>query len=337
MTSYAPQNILVTGGGGFLGKAVVTRLLARGDRVASFSRGKYPELVEMGAEEVRGDLCDGKAVERACIGRDVVFHVAAKPPPWGRYQDYVDTNVTGTENVIAGCLKHRVGRLIYTSTPSVVFDGSDMAGVDESVPYPAVYNAHYPATKALAEKRVVKAAQSGLRTVALRPHQIWGPGDPHFVPRLIARARRLKRIGDSTNRVDTTYIDNAVDAHLLAADRLSENAALSGKIYFISDGNPVSLWEMIDAILAAAGKPPIEGTISFSTARAIGAVMEFFFRVFRLPGEPPMTRFLADAVAKTHWFNIDAARKDLGYTPKVSIQVGLVRLESWLREETRFS
>jgi len=330
MTKYKPQNILVTGGGGFLGKAIVTRLVERGDRVSSFSRSRYPELSEMGVDEIQGDLRDRQAVEEALRGRDLVFHTAAKPPPWGSYKDYFNTNVTGTENIIDGCIRHGVTRLIYTSTPSVVFDGTDMAGVDETVAYPAAYNTHYPATKAMAEQRVVKAAENGLRTIAIRPHIIWGPGDTHFVPGLIARAKRLKQIGDGKNLVDTTYIDNAVDAHLLASDRLAEDAGLSGNVYFISDGDPIPAWEMVNAILKAAGLPPVKGAVSHRTARRLGGVMEFLFRILNLSGEPPMTRFLADAVAKTHWFDISAARRDLGYEPGVTIKEGLYRLENWL-------
>lgn len=330
---YEPKNVLVTGGGGFLGGAIVKRLTERGDRVRSFSRGFYPRLERLGVEQIQGDLADAEAVRRACEDMDTIFHTAAKPPPWGLYTAYYRTNVTGTINIINGCLRHKVAGLVYTSTPSVVFDGSHMAGVNESVPYPDTYNAHYPETKAKAERKVVKAARDGLPAVAIRPHQIWGPGDPHFAPRLIARAKKLKRIGDGQNLVDTTYIDNAVDAHVSAAETLSNNPALSGNIYFISDGEPVRAWDMIDAILKAAGLDPVKGSVSHKTAWAAGALLEFLYRTFRIPGEPQMTRFLADAVAKTHWFDISAAKKDLGYIPRVSVQEGLERLGAWLRDE----
>lgn len=323
--------VLITGGGGFLGSAIIERLVARGDAVRSLSRGDYPKLANMGVDQIRGDIADPQIVETACRGVELVLHVAAKPPPWGKYRDYYKTNVTGTQNVIDGCTRNNISRLVYTSTPSVVFDGTDMQGVDESVPYPARLNAFYPKTKAMAEQLVLSATGNHLQTVVLRPHQIWGPGDPHFAPRLISRAKKLKRIGSGKNLFDTTYIDNAVDAHILAADTLETNPAISGNIYFISQADPIPAWDMIDAILAAAGLPPVTGTISYKTAWTMGAIMEFFYRTFQLPGEPPMTRFLADAVAKSHWFDISAAKKDLGYIPGVSTKEGLRRLEDWLK------
>lgn len=327
---HTPEKFLLTGGGGFLGRAIIKRLVDRGDTVRSLARNFYPALEAMGVDQIQGDISDAAIVARACEDRDAVLHVAAKPPPWGKYEDYYRTNVVGTQHIIDACLSCNVSRLVYTSTPSVVFDGSDMEGVDESVPYPAKYNAYYPQTKAMAEQKVVNAADERLRTVVVRPHQIWGPGDPHFVPRLIARAKELKRIGNGKNLVDTTYIDNAADAHILAADRLAENPAVSGKIYFISQGEPIPAWEMINAILRAAGQDPVKGAVSYRTAWIIGAALEFFYGILNISTEPKMTRFLADAVAKSHWFDISAAKRDLGYSPQVSTAEGLRRLENWL-------
>jgi nucleoside-diphosphate-sugar epimerase len=328
---HTPEAVLVTGGGGFLGGAVVRALAARGDRVRSFSRNAHDDLQALGVEHVRGDIADPQALESACAGMEAVFHTAAKPPPWGKYSAYHRTNFVGTLNVIAACRRHGVGRLIHTSTPSVIFDGRDLEGVDESLPYPAFYTAAYASTKALAEQAVIGAADGELKTIVLRPHQIWGPGDPHFVPRIIARARRLRRIGDGRNRVDTTYIDNAAEAHLQAADALKANPSLAGRVYFISQGEPVPAWDVIDAILKAAGLGPVKGQVPHRLARALGFVFEKIYGVLRLPGEPPMTRFVADALAKAHWFDIGAARRDLGYTPKVSTAEGLRRLEAWFQ------
>lgn len=325
------EKVLVTGGGGFLGRAIVKRLIDRGDEVRSLARNAYSVLAEMGVDQVQGDISDPEAVARACDSRDVVFHVAAKPPPWGKYEDYYRTNVTGTQNIITGCLDHDVARLVYTSTPSVVFNGKDIEGADESMPYPPKFCTHYSETKAMAEQRVVAAANQQLKTIILRPHEIWGPGDNHILPRLVARANRLKQIGRGKNRIDTIYIDDAADAHLLAADRLRDNPKLSGKIYFITQDEPVPAWDMVNALLKAAGCRPVKKAVPFRVAWLAGALLEFIYRTLRLSGEPYITRFMAEAVSQSHWFNISAAKKDLGYRPKVTTEEGLRRLEDWLR------
>ena len=324
---------LVTGGGGFLGKAIVERLVARGDSVTSFARGNYPSLAAMGVQVVQGDLSDAGAVQRAAAECDIVFHVAAKPGIWGPYQEYYQTNVVGTENIIAACRAGGIARLVFTSTPSVVFDGKDQEGIDESAPYPEHYHAYYPQTKALAERLVLQANDSRLATVALRPHLIWGPGDNHLVPRILARARAgmLRRIGRRDNRVDCIYIDNAADAHVLAADRLAPGAAIVGKAYFISQGEPWPLWDLVNAILKAADLPPVTRTIPPLVAYAAGWVFETTYRLLGWTSDPRMTRFLARELSTSHWFNIDAARRDLGYTPKVSIEEGLRRLRESLQ------
>ncbi|GBC60023.1 3-beta hydroxysteroid dehydrogenase [Desulfonema ishimotonii] len=328
----AEKSILVTGGGGFLGGAIVRQLAERGETVRTFSRGSYSDLDALGVTQIRGDLSDPAAVEKACDGVELVFHTAARPGVWGKYADYFDTNVTGTRNVLEACRKQGVERLVHTSSPSVVFNGTDMAGVDESVPWPSQYHAHYPRTKALAEQAVIQAAKEGLRTVILRPHLIWGPGDNHLVPRIIRRARSLMIVGDGKNPVDTIYIDNAADAHMLAAEKLRRHPGLSGRIYFISQDAPMPLWDMVNAILKAGGKPPVRRRISAKTARIIGAALEWAYTAFRLNGEPKMTRFVADELATAHWFDISAAKRDLGYVPRVSTEEGLRRLALWLRE-----
>jgi len=327
----APAKFLVTGGGGFLGGAIVRQLVDRGDAIRSFSRNFYPELAQMGVQQIQGDIADKTAVEQACKGIELVFHVAAKPGVWGDYADYYPTNVIGTQHVIDACKKQGVLRLVYTSSPSVVFDGTDMEGVDESAPYPEKFHAPYPKTKAMAEQLVIKAADKDLMTITLRPHLIWGPKDNHLVPRIIERARRLVRVGSGKNRVDTIYIDNAAQAHVLAADRLKENPELSGKVYFISQDDPVPLWDLVDDILKAAGLPPVKRAIPRKMAWLTGALLEFVYKMFRIRGEPQMTRFLADELATAHWFDIRAARKDLGYTPTISIKEGLSRLKQWLQ------
>lgn len=333
MSQRPPTKALVTGGGGFLGSAIVGLLRQRGVIVRSLARSRYPALDRLGVEQRVGDIADAAAVEQACTGVDMVFHVAAKAGVWGPAEAYRQTNVHGTRQVIAACRRQGVGRLIYTSSPSVVFNGRDMEGVDESAPYAGQFLTSYPHTKALAEQMVRQAADARLRTVALRPHLIWGPGDNHLVPRIVRRARHLVCVGSGTNRVDTVYVDNAARAHLLAADRLAMDDAISGRAYFISQGEPIPLWDMVGAILAAAGLPPVRRRMSHAAARRMGAFLEGVYQLLHLPGEPPMTRFVADELAHAHWFDISAARRDLGYEPLVSTAEGLQRLAVWLKAQ----
>ncbi len=299
--------------------------------MVSFSRAEYPELEALGVEQRRGDLADPQALAAAAQGCDVVFHVAAKAGVWGSFEEYRLANLVGTENVIAACRLHAIGRLVYTGSPSVVFDGADVEGADESLPYPAHFEAHYPHTKALAEQAVLAANGPALATVSLRPHLIWGPGDNHLAPRIVAKARagKLRRIGRRPCLVDTVYVDNAAEAHLNAADRLAHGSAPAGKAYFISNGEPLPLWEMVNRILAAAGLPAENRCVSPKLAYAAGVVCEQIWNLLRLAGEPPMTRFVARELATSHWFDISAAKRDLGYRPRVSTDEGLARLQKW--------
>lgn len=326
------MKVLVTGGGGFLGGAIVRLLKERGDQVTSYSRSSYPALATLGVQQICGDISDKAALTAAAQGCDIIFHVAAKAGIWGNYADYYQANVSGTEAVIAACRANDITRLVATGSPSVVFDGRDIEGGNESLPYLNHYEAHYPQTKMLAELLVLKANSPGLATVSLRPHLIWGPGDNHLLPRIIAKARsgRLKRIGSRPCLVDTVYVDNAAKAHLLAADRLRPGAQIAGKAYFITNDQPVPLWEMVDKFLATAGLPPVKGEVSSGVARLIGIGCEKIWAGLRLSGEPPMTRFVANELSTAHWFDISAAKRDLGYFPEVSIEEGLKRLREWL-------
>lgn len=331
------QRALVTGGGGFLGKNIVRQLRERGVQVRAFSRDAYPDLENLGAESVQGDIANAEAVAKAAEGMDVVFHVAGNPGVWGPYEDFYRTNFLGTLNVIEACRTHGVARLVYTSTPSVVFDGGDAEGIDESAPYPARFKAAYPETKSMAERAVLQANDENLATVALRPHLIWGPGDNHLTPRIIERAKAgaLRLVGDGTNKVDTVYVDNAAKAHLLAAERLAPRSNISGKAYFISQGEPIELGTMIRLILEAAGLPPVEKKVSPRLAYAVGAIAEVVYGSLGITREPRLTRFVARELSTAHWFDIGAARRDLGYEPEVSLDEGLERLKASLQEAAR--
>lgn len=319
---------LVTGGGGFLGRSIVEQLVARGDRVRILARGRYPDLERLGAQCLRGDVRDAEATSDACAGVEIVFHVAGVAGIWGPWEHYHGINVLGTRHIIEGCREHGVGRLVFTSSPSVTFDGTPQENVDETAPYARRWLCHYAHTKALAEQDVLAADSPHLATCALRPHLIWGPGDRHLVPRLIARARsgRLRRVGDGTNRVDTVYVENAARAHLQAADVLTPDSAVAGSAYFISQGEPVNCWEWIDEILALAGLPPVKRAVSLAAAWRLGLLFETAYRVLRVTREPPMTRFLAAQLGTNHYFDITKARRDFGYEPTVSPSVGMQRL-----------
>ena len=325
------MKFLVTGGGGFLGEAVVRQLLAQGHQVVSISRQHYSNLETMGVEQVLGSIAEAKLVERAAKGCDAVFHVAAKAGMWGKYDEYYQTNVVGTQNVIAACRTHKIRKLIYTSTPSVVHAGGSIQGGDESLPYAKSFLAHYPRTKVMAEKDVLKANDGTLATVALRPHLIWGPGDNHLAPRMIARqkAGRLRLIGSGNNLVDSVYVDNAAQAHIRAFEKLDIQSACSGKAYFISQGEPLTVKTLMNGILASAGEGPVEKSVPAKVAYALGAMCEMTYGLLGVKKEPLMTRFLAKQLATEHWFDISAAQKELGYRPTVSVEEGLNRLKTY--------
>lgn len=319
---------LVTGGGGFLGGAIISQLLAKGWRVRSLHRGNYPHLEAQGVGCIRGSVDELAVVRSAVAGCEVVFHVAAKAGISGPFGEFYRTNVIGTDHVLRACREAGVARLVFTSSPSVTFDGVDQAGVDESAPYAQHFTAYYPQTKAWSEQAVLAANSRQLATVALRPHLIWGPGDQHLLPRLAERARlgRLRQIGAGENLVDTTYIDTAAEAHLLAAERLSPSSPIAGQAYFIAQGEPWPLWTLINRMLVAVGAPPVTRRVSPRFAIAIGWLMELAAEFQLLRGEPPMTRFVAQQLSTAHWFRLTRAERELGFVPKISIEEGLRRL-----------
>ena len=324
------MKILVTGGGGFLGQALCRNLVERGFEVVSFNRGRYAALEALGVEQRQGDLADTDAVLAAARGMGAIFHNAAKAGAWGPYDDYFRANVLGTRNVLAACRAHGIARLVYTSTPSVTHRATHPVegGTADTVPYGSGFKAHYATTKTIAEQEVLAANGESLATVALRPRLIWGPGDNQLVPRLADRARagRLRIVGDGTNLIDTTYIDNAAQAHIDAFHHLVPGAACAGRAYFISNGEPMQARTLVNALLRAVGAPPVEQHLSFRTAYAIGALCEAAWTVLPLRGEPPLTRFLAEQLATAHWYDMGPATRDFGYVPKVTIAQGLHHL-----------
>lgn len=324
---------MVTGGGGFLGLAIVRQLCNMGHEVVSFSRGHYPVLEQLKVTHFQGNLSDYALLKRAMTGCDAVFHVASKVGMWGKYKDFYEANVTGTENVLKACRELSIRNLVFTSSPSVVYNRKDSEGHDESLPYPPKYDAWYPETKAIAEKLVMAANNESLKTVCLRPHLVWGPGDRNMLPRLFekSKAGKLRILGSSGNLVDCIYIDNAAKAHLQAfAQLLQDPAKVEGKTYFISQGSPIPISELINQLLATGGMPPVTKYLSPRIARFAGRFFETTYRVFGIATEPPITLFLARQLSTSHWYDITAARRDFGYAAEVSLEEGMARLRVWV-------
>ncbi|TWU18927.1 NAD-dependent epimerase/dehydratase family protein [Allorhodopirellula heiligendammensis] len=324
------MRILVTGCSGFLGGEIVRQLLERGDDVVGLSRRETPELVRAGMQHHRGDLTDAAYVHRTITEVDAVIHTAAVAGVWGPWKFFFENNVISTRNVLAACQNSGVTKCVYTSSPSVTFAGGDQSGIDESASYPSRWLCHYPHTKAIAEQEVIAAdTAGGLRTLSLRPHLIWGQGDPHLLPRLLDRARagKLRIIGDGQNRIDTVHVHNAALAHLCAVEALgAAPKSAAGRSYFIAQDEPVPCWPWIARLCETCGAPPPTRHISYRSAYAIGAACEAVYKTLRRKSEPPMTRFVAAQLAKDHYFDITAAKQRLGYEPRVSMDEGLAEL-----------
>ena len=327
------MKVLVTGGNGFLGRAIVAELKRRGHQVSSASRRPSAELAALGVRTLTCDLRNREHVERALHGQEAVVHAAAKTGLHGARADFVRTNVEGTRFVLEACRTGGVGKLVYTSSPSVVFDGRDHRRADESLPYPRRYLAAYPATKAAAEREVLAANGPNLATVALRPHLVLGPGDANLMPRLVARARagKLRIVGDGKNEVSFTWLDNAAAAHADALERLEPGGRGAGRAYFVAQKEPVALWTWLAELFRHAGIPPPARRVSRALAYAGGTLCELAWALTRRTGEPPMTRFLALQLATSHSYDVGALERDLGYRERVSTAEATEKLVALLR------
>ena len=327
------DTIFVTGAGGFLGFALCQFLRAANIKVIGFARGEHPKLKAIGTQLIQGDIADKQALLNAMQGCDLVFHVASKAGVWGDKESYFSTNVTGTENIIAACQQLRIKQLVYTSTPSVTFSGNDENGIDETAPYAQQFLNHYGKSKAIAEQKILAANTALLKTVALRPHLIWGPNDPHLTPRVLQRAKtgKLKLVGKTDKLVDTIYIDNAVYAHLLAAVELNKRESkCAGKAYFLSNEQPIFMADMLNKILNCQNLPPVTKRFPASLAYAVGFLLEKIYLILNKQDEPIMTRFVARQLSTSHYFDISAAKADLNYKPLISINQGMKHLKASL-------
>lgn len=348
-TPTTAPRVLVTGASGFLGGALVRALVARGERVRVVQRSSTAALDALAREGhvelALGSLEDAAHVARAAEGVETLFHVAAKAGVWGPEDAYFRANVVGTRSVLAAARAAGVTRLVYTSTPSVVHAGGDVEGVDESAPYATHFATHYPKTKSIAE-REVRAADGDavgpgrrLRTVALRPHLIWGPGDTNLVPRILERARsgRLVLVGGGEKKIDGTFIASAVHAHLLAAEALAraeakgEAPACGGRAYFIAQGEPMPARELILGIVRAHGLDVAPRSIPLGAAKVLGGLVELGYRALGREDEPPLTRFVAEQLGTAHWYSLAAAERDLGYRAPVTVAEGLAQLAASVR------
>ncbi len=327
------NRVAVTGGGGFIGRAIVGLLRAEGVDCRVLGRNRYPDLEEQGVLCCQGDIADRDFVFRHLREVDTVFHVAALAGIWGEWRHFVRTNIEGTRNVIDASLQNGVDILVQTSTPSVVFAGVDILDGDEKLGYAEKYLCGYAESKATAEQMVLGVDQSVLKSCAIRPHLVWGPGDPHLIPRLLDRGRqgRLKIVGEGTNVVDITYIDNAAYAHVLAARSLFASDQACGKAYFVGQERPVRLWDWINELFQRLGIPPVKTKVPLTAAMTAGQLLEWGHRLLCPKKEPFMTRFLAQQLAMSHNFSHDRARKDFGYVPRISTEEGMDRLIHWIK------
>lgn len=329
------MKVLVTGGGGFLGSAICRQLASRGDRVIAYQRSTAPGLEKAGVEVAQGDINDAGALNSALKGVDAVIHTAAKAGLSVNDDDFYTANVSGTETVLNTCRDNGIRKLVFTSSPSVVHEEGDIEGGDESLPYPDSYSSPYPRTKAESERMVMAANGPELHTVALRPHLIWGPGDNHLLPNLLKRAKHGKlKLPGPDKLIDSVYVDNAAHAHLLALDRLdAAPQTVGGRVYFISNGEPVTQGQIIAGLLEAAGLKVEIQRVSPRLAVTAGAVLENAWKLFGMKSDPPLTRWSAVHLSTAHWFDISAARRDLGYEPEISIAEGLAILAEHFRNK----
>ncbi|WP_127715927.1 NAD-dependent epimerase/dehydratase family protein [Halobacteriovorax sp. HLS] len=322
------MSILVTGAGGFLGKYIAKLLIEQGHHVVNFSRNSYPELEELGVENRTGDLQDLASIDNALEGITGIFHVAGKVAMWGKWEDFYNVNTVGTMNLIKCAKRRGISKFVYTSTPSVVFGKEEIHGENETLNYPKEYLSLYAKSKMMAEKYVLESNSENFYTCALRPHLIFGPGDQNIIPRLLdaAQKNKLKIVGDGENLVDIIYVENAAKAHVQAFDKLGSGSKVCGQAYFIAQEKPVKLWSFINTILEKKAIAPVKKKISLRKAYFIGSVIEFILRSFRIWNvHPPMSRFVALQLSKSHYFSHGKALEHFDYSPEVSIEQAIDR------------
>lgn len=321
---------LVTGGSGFVGRHLVRALAARGDEVRSLDLADAPEESTR-ITSLRADLRDADAIRRATEGVEVVYHAASRVQTRRTGADEVRAvNVGGTENLLAACRACGVPRLVYVSSASVVYGGADIENGDETLPYPSSFHAPYAETKAVAERTVLDASGDALRTCAIRPHIIFGPGDGRFFPAVLSRARAgtlRAYVGDPHKLSDFTYVENLVDGLLLADAALARgDAAASGQAFFVTNGEPLPFWEMVGKLLDGLGLARPTTRVPFPIAYSAAAFRETLDALRGIPtSEESLTRFTIRYLTTHHYFSNAKAARVLGYRARVGLEDGIRR------------
>ncbi|WP_138759180.1 NAD-dependent epimerase/dehydratase family protein [Modestobacter altitudinis] len=313
------MRVLVTGASGMLGRATATALADRGDEVTVLQR----RPAGLACREVLGDVADPAVVGAAAAGQDAVLHLAAKVDVTGRWAEYARANIEGTRTVVAACRRAGVRRLVHVSSPSVAHGGSALVGVGAGPADPERARGHYSRSKAVAETAALAADSAALAVLVVRPHLVWGPGDTQLVERVVERARagRLPVIGSGAALIDTTYVDNAVDALVAAVD-----APAHGEALVVSNGEPRPVAEVIARLCRAAGVPAPRRRVPVPVAWAAGAAVEGVWAATQRRDTPPLTRFLAEQLSTAHWFDQRRTRSVLRWTPRVTLDEGFARL-----------
>lgn len=319
------MKVLLTGSSSLLGAQTVRSLVQRGDTVAVMQRRASAVAEELELTQHLGDVVDPQVAAAAVEGADTVIHLAARVGVVGTRRQFFDTNVVGTRVVLAAAKDAGVQRFVFVSSPSVAHTGRALAGCGAQPADPRHAKGEYSKSKALAEKEVLAADGTGITTIAVRPHLVWGPGDTQLVGRIVERARqgRLALVAGGRPLIDTTYLDNAVDALVAAADRAE---AGHGRAFIVSNGEPRTVEEMIARICEAAGERPPERSVPRAAAWMAGAVAETAWKVAGRDDDPPMTRFLAGQLGTAHWFDLRETREVLQWQPAVSLDEGFARL-----------
>lgn len=317
----------VTGGSGFVGGALIRRLVADGWTVRALARSdRSVRLVEdAGAEAVRGDLDSVEAMRAGASAADVFHHAAAKVEDFGPAEEFERVTVQGTKNALTAARGAGVARFVHVGTEAALMAGQPLVNVDESAPLRPDSPAPYPWSKARAEQAVRNANGDGLETVVVRPRFVWGRGDSTLLPQIVAmvEAGKFAWIGGGRQLTATTHIDNTVEGLVLAAER-----GKPGGVYFVTDGDPVVFREFVSDLIRTQGVEPPTRTVPLPLARAVAAGSESAWKLLHLEGNPPLTRFTVWVSALECTLDDSRAREELGYRPVKTRDDGLAELRA---------